>query len=55
MNIEIPTLRKIHIAQPRIDGHNYKIGVTPIQYQVIGHRKSQTPNRLGVRSGGPDE
>ena len=32
--IEIPTIGQIHIPQPIIEGHNYKIGATRIQYQV---------------------
>ena len=33
--IEIPTIKQIRIAQPRINGRHCKIGVIQIQYQLL--------------------
>ena len=49
--IEMLTMRQIHIPQPKIVGPNYTIGVTQIKYQVNGQPNIAGPNRLG----GPDE
>ena len=46
--IEIPTIRQIHIPQPRINRHNVKIVVAQIQYQVNGQTSITDTTRLGV-------